>query len=176
MNSSGHHEVKSSRKRTTHNSIEQTHAHGRLESARLPFDQGSGKSRKLNAGYYVTEVLEPLSLWRSIEAAGNERKLLVHVDNVRPHTAKLSIQYVNENQMKSTPHPPYSPDLVPSDLYLFGDVKRCLAGLSFEDADQFLAAVEGVLEGFEKVTWQAVFLGWMDRFRKCMAASVAYTE
>jgi histone-lysine N-methyltransferase SETMAR len=108
------------------------------------------KGRKFNAGYYIAEILEPLSQWRSIEAAGNERKLLVHADNARPHTAKLSAQYFNENRMKSAPHPSYSPDLAPSDFHLFGYVKRCLAGLSFEDADQLLAAVEGVLECIEK--------------------------
>jgi histone-lysine N-methyltransferase SETMAR len=52
--------------------------------------------------------------------------------------------------MKSEPHPPYSPDLAPSDFYLFGYIKRCLAGPSFEDADQLLAAVEGALEDIEK--------------------------
>jgi hypothetical protein len=52
--------------------------------------------------------------------------------------------------MKLAPHPPYSPDLALSDFHLFANVKRCLAGLSFEDADQLLAAVEGVLEGIEK--------------------------
>jgi hypothetical protein len=52
--------------------------------------------------------------------------------------------------MKSAPHSPYSPDLAQSDFYLFGYVKRCLAGLSFEDADQLLGTVEGVLEGIEK--------------------------
>jgi hypothetical protein len=91
-----------------------------------------------------------LSQWRSIEVAGNERKLLVHADNARPHTAKLPTQYFNENQMKSAPYPPYSQNLAPSDCYLFSYVKRCLAGCSFEDADQLLAAVEGVLEGIEK--------------------------
>jgi hypothetical protein len=35
-------------------------------------------------------------------------------------------------------------------FHLFGYVKRCLAGLSFEEADQLLAAVEGVLEDIEK--------------------------
>jgi hypothetical protein len=48
------------------------------------------KGRKFNAGYYIAEILEPLPQWRSIEAAGNQRKLLVHADNARPHTAKLS--------------------------------------------------------------------------------------
>jgi hypothetical protein len=39
------------------------------------------KGRKFNAGYYIAEILEPLSQWRPIEAPGNERKLLVHADN-----------------------------------------------------------------------------------------------
>jgi hypothetical protein len=145
-----------------------------LESAQVPFDQGSRKGRKLNAGYCIADILEPLSQWRLIEAAGNERKLLVHADNGRPHTAKLSIQYFNENQMKSAPHPPYSSDLASSDFYLFGYIKRCLASLSFED--QLLAAVEGVLEGIEKVTLQAVFLECMDRLKRCIATNGEYTE
>jgi hypothetical protein len=78
--------------------------------------------------------------------------------------------------MKSAPYPSNSPDLAPSDFYLFGYVKKCLAGLSFEDADQLLAAVEGVLEGIEKVTLQAVFLEWMDRSRKCITTNGEYTE
>jgi hypothetical protein len=131
---------------------------------------------KFNAGYYFAEMLEPLSHWRSIEAVGNERKLLVHADNARPHTAKLSTQDFNENRMKSAPHPPYSPDLAPSDFFLFVYVKRCLAGLSFEDADRLIAAVEGVIERIETVTLQAVFLEWMDRLRKCIATNREYTE
>jgi hypothetical protein len=100
------------------------------------------KAPKFNAGYYIAEILGPLSQWRSIEVVGSERKLLVHADNARPHTARSSTQYFNENQMKSAPHPPYSLGLAPSDFCLFEYVKRCLAGLSIKDADQLLAAVE----------------------------------
>jgi hypothetical protein len=66
------------------------------------------KGRKFNTDYYIAEVLEALSQWRSIEVAGNEQKVLVHADNARPHTAKLSTRYFNENRMKSAPHPPSS--------------------------------------------------------------------
>jgi hypothetical protein len=52
--------------------------------------------------------------------------------------------------MKLAPHPPYSHDLAPSDFYLFGHIKRCLTGHSFEDVDQLLAAVEDGLERIEK--------------------------
>jgi hypothetical protein len=78
--------------------------------------------------------------------------------------------------MTSAPHPPYSPDLAPSDFYLFGDVKRCVTSLSFKDADQLLAAGEGVLEGIENVTLQALFLEWMDQLRKYIATNGEYTE
>jgi hypothetical protein len=78
--------------------------------------------------------------------------------------------------MKLAQHPPDSPDLAQSDFYLFGNVKRCLAGLSFEDADQLLGALESVVEGIEKVTMQAIILEWMDRLRKCIATNGEYTE
>jgi histone-lysine N-methyltransferase SETMAR len=78
--------------------------------------------------------------------------------------------------MKSAPHPPYSRDLAPSDFCLFEYAKRCLTGLSFEDADQLLAALEDVLEGIEKMTLQAVVLEWMDRFGKCIATNGEYIE
>jgi transposase len=134
------------------------------------------KGRKFNAGYSIAEILESLSEWRSIEAAGNERKLLVHANNARPHTAKLLTQYFNENRMKSAPHPPYFPDLAPSGFHLFWHVKRYLAGISFEDADQLLAVVEGVLEGIEKMTLQAVLLEWIDRLKKSIATNGEYTQ
>jgi hypothetical protein len=36
------------------------------------------KSRKLKTDCYIAEILKPKSQWRSIEAAGNERKMLIH--------------------------------------------------------------------------------------------------
>jgi hypothetical protein len=67
-----------------------------------------GIGRKFNSGDYIAEILESLSKCRSIEVAGDQRKLLVHADNVRLHTTKLSTQHFHENRMKSAPHPPYS--------------------------------------------------------------------
>jgi hypothetical protein len=49
------------------------------------------KGRKFNTGYDIAEILEPLSQWHSIEAVGNERKLLVHANNARPHTPSYQL-------------------------------------------------------------------------------------
>jgi hypothetical protein len=60
--------------------------------------------------------------------------------------------------MKTAPNPPYSPDLAPSDFCLFGYVKGCLAGFSFENADELLYVVQRVFAGIDKMILQAVFL------------------
>jgi hypothetical protein len=134
------------------------------------------KSRKFKAVYCVTEILSPLSQWRSAGAKGNERKIVIHADNARPHTPQLSAQFFEQNRMKVVPHRPHSPDLPPSDFYLLGHVKGSSAGLWFDIADELLEAVQGVLESVEQVTLQAVFLEWMDRLRKCIATNWEYTD
>jgi hypothetical protein len=51
-----------------------------------------------------------------------------------------------------------------------------MVGLSFENADELLERVRGVLRGIEKVTLRAVFLEWMERLRKCLATNQEYVE
>ena len=44
--------------------------------------------------------------------------LLLH-DNARPHILKTTIQKLNQLGIEVLPHPPYSPDLAPTDYHLF---------------------------------------------------------
>jgi histone-lysine N-methyltransferase SETMAR len=134
------------------------------------------KGCTFNSTHYITEILSPLADWRLTEAGGCKRKLIVHADNARPHVARQTIGFLEQNGMKRGPHPPYSPDLAPSDFYLFGYVKGCLAGNAFADADELLDAVQRILEGIEKATLQAVFLEWMERLEKCIDTNGEYVE
>jgi hypothetical protein len=115
------------------------------------------KGFKFNASYYVTQILDPLSKWRRTQVGRTNRKLIVHADNARPHTAKMTSQFMEQNSMQRVPHPAYSPDLAPSDLYLFGCVKQLLSGCQFADQDSFLRAVSDIFVGIEKVTLENVF-------------------
>jgi histone-lysine N-methyltransferase SETMAR len=47
-------------------------------------------------------------------------------------------------------HPPYSPDLSPSDYYLFPKLKLFLAGQRFSSNQEAIAAVEGYLADLMK--------------------------
>jgi hypothetical protein len=52
------------------------------------------KGFKINASYYVTQILGPLSKWRRTQVGRTNRKLIVHADNARPHTAKMTSQFM----------------------------------------------------------------------------------
>jgi hypothetical protein len=65
---------------------------------------------------------------------------------------KLSMDFVNANRITRAPNPPYSPDLAPSDFFLFADVKRQLTGCSFDHADDLFTAVQEILDSFNKPT------------------------
>jgi transposase len=134
------------------------------------------KGLKFNVAHYINTILIPLVERRSAHGTANERKLIVHADNARPHTAKVSTQFLAENRMKPAPHPPYSPDLAPCDFYLFGYVKQRLAGFSFDSAEHLLEAVLEVLDGMETVTLEAVFLEWTQRLMNYIASNREYTD
>jgi histone-lysine N-methyltransferase SETMAR len=78
--------------------------------------------------------------------------------------------------MKRAPHPAYSPDLAPSDFYLFGYVKQLLAGQEFPDGEALVGAINAILEGIEKVTLQRVFLEWMERLQRCIEIGGEYVD
>jgi hypothetical protein len=123
--------------------------------------------------HYVTDKLSPLPESRASDAAENDCKLTVYADHTR---ARLSVEFFEDNRMKTVLHPLYSPNIAPSDFFLVGDVKRCLAGSSFVDAEDLFEAVRGVVASIESVTFQAGFLEWVDRLRECIQTNGEPTE
>jgi transposase len=54
-------------------------------------------------------------------------------DNARPHTANKTNETLRNFKWEVLEHPPYSPDLVPSDFDLFGPLKHHLSAEHFPD-------------------------------------------
>jgi hypothetical protein len=50
----------------------------------------SPKGCKFNSCYYQSEILEPISEWRSEQAGTAGGTLIVYADNAQPHTAAAS--------------------------------------------------------------------------------------
>jgi hypothetical protein len=63
------------------------------------------KKLKFNTSFYVTQILGRVSDWRRTQVGRTNRKLWVHVDNARPHTATVTLQFMQQNAMRRAPHP-----------------------------------------------------------------------
>jgi histone-lysine N-methyltransferase SETMAR len=108
------------------------------------------KGVKLNAGDYVAQILDPLSVWRRIQIGRTNRKLIMHADNAGPPIAKVTLDLMRCNARKKAPHPPYSPYLAPSDFCLFGHARPLQRGYEFVDREGLLHAINDILRGSEK--------------------------
>jgi hypothetical protein len=133
-----------------------------------------------NSSYHIqeNETLGSLSEWRSEQAGAASRRLIDHLTtpDLIEHTAAASQKDHGRERDDRSPHPPYSPDLAPSDFSLFDYVKHCLRGQSFEAVDEFFSFIEVVLRGIGESTFNAVFLWWMERLEQCNATNGDYFE
>jgi len=70
----------------------------------------------------------------------NTGVLLQH-DNARPHTAHSTAATIQGLSFECLPHPPYSPDLAPSDFHVFRPLKEAMGGKSFRSDEEVQQAV-----------------------------------
>lgn len=70
---------------------------------------------------------------------------------MRHHThLVLTTAKLNELRYEIAPHPLYSPDLSPSDFFLFPNLKKWLVGKRFTSNEMVIAGTEAFFEGLEK--------------------------
>jgi histone-lysine N-methyltransferase SETMAR len=89
-------------------------------------------------------------------------------DNVRPHSANQTTATLRSFKWEVLQHPPYSPDLAPSDLHLFGPLKHHLSGKGFPDDDAVERAVRAWFQQQPKECYAAGFQGLARRWDKCL--------
>jgi hypothetical protein len=76
--------------------------------------------------------------------------------------------------MKQALRPPYSPDLAPSDFFLFDYVNRKLMEYHAESPSELLISIRVILSEIPRLTLNAAFLEWMERLRKCIDTNGEY--
>lgn len=103
------------------------------------------------------------------------RKILLH-DNASSHTAKLVKDTLKRFEWEILPHPPYSPDLAPSDYHLFRSMAHGLAEqhfANFEEVENWLQI--WFASNSEKFFWTGIH-NLPKRWRKCVDADGQYFE
>jgi hypothetical protein len=126
----------------------------------FPFIVAFPKGRTFNAEYYRDNIFAALT---QFQPEDDGRKLIVHADNARAHTAQTCRTFCEENGLRLALHQPNSRDLAPSDFFLFGYVKEHLKGMVFPSYEKLLDAIGEVVTSIESETLTAAFEHWMER-------------
>ena len=73
-------------------------------------------------------------------------------------------------------HPTCSPDLVPSDFFLFPKVKEIMKGRHFDNIDDFRNNTTAALKAITQLQFENCFEGRTRRWHRCIAFQGEYFE
>ena len=74
--------------------------------------------------------------------------------------------------IKTVPQPPYSPDLAPSDFWLFPKLRGC----RYETIEEIKEAVTKVIDTLTQEDVHGAFQKLLERYNKCISAGSDYFE
>lgn len=101
--------------------------------------------------------------------------ILLH-DNARPHAARITVLKLQELKLETLPHPPYSPDLAPTDYHFFQNLDNFLSGKKFNSAKAVKMAFQEFIDsrdpGFYSKGINELPLKW----QKCIDNIGAYFD
>jgi histone-lysine N-methyltransferase SETMAR len=124
-----------------------------------------GISRE-RAGYIIHEDLDMLKVTKGV--------LFLH-DNASAHRALATHKKMAYLAFQCLGHPPYSPDLAPSDYHLFPGLKKQSKGRHFSSDAEVIAATETWLD-----RQMSEFFGGLQkleqRAKKCIELRAEYVE
>ena len=134
------------------------------------------QGRMINGAYYAAE----LRCLRQEIARKRRGKLTLGIlllqDNVPAHTLQVAMTAATECGFEVLPHPPYSPDVTPSDFCLFPKLKSNLRGTQFGSNEGVIAAVNEYLEDQEKDFCLEGIRKLEQKWTKCIALKGDYIE
>ena len=102
--------------------------------------------------------------------------ILLQQDNARVHTCKITMDAVERNGYELIPHPAYSPDLAPSDYFLFPNLKKDIRGCHFRSNEEVVAAVEEWVRDKDPSFFSSGLMALEHRWSKCIILEGNYIE
>lgn len=133
------------------------------------------ENQTINAAKYC-EQLDRLreAVAKKRPELANRRGVTFHHDNARPHTSLRTREKLLEFSWDVLPHPPYSPDLAPSDYYLFRSLQNSLDGKNFPNPDAMKIHLERFFAEKPKTFWEKGILDLPNRWAKVITQKGAY--
>jgi len=100
---------------------------------------------------------------------------LLH-DSTRPHSAHVTTALLEKLRWDILDHPPYSPDLAPSDFHLFLYLKKHLAGKKFDNDNEMQEEVMTWFKAQAADFYDSGIHQLVPRLKKCLDNAGDYVE
>ena len=134
------------------------------------------KGQTINSEYYIALLDRLEDAIRKKRPRIAKKKPLFQQDNAPVHKSMKTVVTLNDLRFELLPHRPYSPDLAPSDFYLFADLTKMLQGNRFSSDDEVIAATEAYFEAKDKSFYKKGIESLEKRLNDCIAVEGDYVD
>jgi len=126
------------------------------------------KEKVMLTAFFDVQVLQRLrDKWQG--------EWFLHHDNAPSSTSLVVLQLLAEKSIPVITQPPYSPDLAPSDFWLFPTLKMGLKGTRFATTEDIKSNATAELRRIPKETFHRCFQQRQDRWSKCVCVRKGHT-
>ena len=126
------------------------------------------KKSTLTVAYYANLLDQLRTVIREKRRGKLSKGILLQQDNARDHTCKIAMDAVEWNGYELIPHPAYSPDLAPSDYFLFPNLKKDIRRRHFRSNEEVVAAVEEWVRDKDPGFFSSGLMALEHRWSKCI--------
>lgn len=108
--------------------------------------------------------------------ANRHESVILQHDNARPHVAIVVKNYLEGQNWEILPHPPYSPDIAPSDYHLFRSMQNALSRQKFRSDGEAKKWVDDFIAQKEQEFFTRGIRLLPERWAKVVASDGQYFE
>ena len=95
------------------------------------------EKKTVTASWYINICIpQVIEKWSILHPKAYLTSLQWHHDSASALKAALTMDYFSENGIKLIPHPAYSTDLAPSDVFLFPELKKRIKGIHYNSSEE----------------------------------------
>ena len=132
------------------------------------------KKSSITDAYYA-DLLDRIVI-REKRRGKLSKGILFQQDNARVHTCKIAMDAIERNGYELIPPPAFSPDLDPSDYFLFPNLKKDIRGRHFWSKEEVVAAVEEWVRDKDPGFFSSGLMALEHHWSKCVILEGNYIE
>jgi len=141
----------------------------------LPIDY-LPKGQTINAEYYLSLQVQLKDILKEKRRGKFTKEVMFLHDNVLAHRALVTQKKMAYLGLQYLDHPPYSPDLAPSDYHLYPGLKKQLKVRHFSSDAEVIAAAQTWLDGQHSEFFLSGLQKLQQRAKRCIELRGEYVE